>query len=258
MQTMDAGKRKYARVAPVILGFFTAVLMSFSLFVTAAYIVLYCNPGYFEREYTKYDVISELPEMTMSSEDGLMAVTDHMMDFLLHGEHPEELQTDVMKNGELQPFFSNQELEHMMDVRDIFMIFIRFFGFCLIGAIMLQLISRIAVCHDEPKIFRYSDGAGIIAGTAAVIAACAAAAVMISRDFTAAFDKMHRIMFKNTLWLMDPNENLLVNIMPEGFFSDTAIRIGIVYAVLMLLMLGAGVLLIRSAKKLPDYQFTRF
>ena len=259
MQTVDAGKRKYARIAPVVLGLFTAVLLSFSIFVAAAYAVLYLNPGYFEREYNKSDVLSELPvEMTMSDEDGLMAVTDHMMDFLLHGEHPEELQIDVMIDGRVQPFFSEQELSHMMDVRDIFMITIRFFGFCLIGAIMLQLISRIAVCHDEPKIFRYSDGVGIIAGTIAVLIASAAFVIAVSRDFTSAFDTMHHVMFSNTLWLMDPNDNILVNIVPEGFFIDTAVRIGIVYTILMLVMLAAGVLLIKRAKRLPDYQFTSF
>ena len=259
MQTVDAGKRKYARVTPVILGFFTAVLMSFSLLVAAAYSALYLNPGYMEREYIKYDVLSKLPcEMTMSDEDGLMAVSDHMMDFLLHGEQAEELQIEVMIDGEIQPFFSEQELEHMMDVRDIFMITIRLFAFCLIGAIMLQLISRIAVCHDEPKIFRYSDGVGIIAGTLTVLAGFAAAVIGVSRDFTTAFDWMHHRLFSNLLWLMDPNDNLLVNIVPEGFFSDTAIRIGIIYVILMLLMLGVGMLLIKRAKKLPDYQFTSF
>lgn len=259
MQTVDAGKRKCLRMTPAVLGFFSAMLLSFTLFVTAAFLVLYCNPGYFQREYEKYDVLNNMPiEMSMSRDDGLLHVTDHMMDFLLHGQKPEELQVEAMIDGQLKPFFSEQELSHMMDVRDIFMICIRFAALCFVGTVVLLLISRLAVCHDEPKIFRFSSGVGIISGAAVLIAGLIGFICIVAKDFDAAFLKMHQTLFSNMDWLMDPNDNMLVNIVPEGFFSDTALRIGIVFAILMTLMLVAGVLLIRSARKMPDYQFTSF
>ncbi len=259
MQAVDAGKRKYVRIVPTVLGFFSAVLLSFTLFVMSAFLVLYCNPGFFQREYEKYDVLNDMPvEMSMSREDGLLHVTEHMMDFLLHGQKAEELQVEAVIDGQLQPFFTEQELSHMMDVRDIFMICIRFAAFCFVGAAMLLIISRLAVCHDEPKIFRLSSGIGIVSGAAAVITALLGFIYAAATDFSMAFLKMHEMLFSNTDWLMDPRKNMLVNIVPEGFFSDTAFLIGIVFAALIILMLSAGILLIRSAKKMPDYQFTSF
>ena len=44
--------------------------------------VVYWTPGYFEKEYTKYNVLDSLPSMTM---DDLLHVTDEMMDYLRGG-----------------------------------------------------------------------------------------------------------------------------------------------------------------------------
>ncbi|MBR2532540.1 MAG: DUF1461 domain-containing protein, partial [Lachnospiraceae bacterium] len=123
---MDAGKRKCWRLSAVVLSFLTALLLSYVLLVSSVLAVCYLTPGYFEKEYEKYDVLSNLPEMTMSHEDGLMAVTDHMMDYLLHGQQPEELQIEVMMDGEMRGFFSEREIAHMGDVRVLFMAGIRF------------------------------------------------------------------------------------------------------------------------------------
>ena len=103
MQNLDAGKRKCWRLSAIILSLISAVLLSYVLLVGSILAVVYLTPGYFEKEYEKYDVLSSLPEMTMSEEDGLMAVTKHMKHFLLHGQQPEELQIEVMMDGEMRP-----------------------------------------------------------------------------------------------------------------------------------------------------------
>ena len=89
MQNLDAGKRKCWRLSAIILSLISAVLLSYVLLVGSILAVVYLTPGYFEKEYEKYDVLSSLPEMTMSEEDGLMAVTKHMKHFLLHGQQLE-------------------------------------------------------------------------------------------------------------------------------------------------------------------------
>ena len=60
------------------------------------------------------------------------------------------------------------------------------------------------------------------------LAACLLAAI-VSTDFTKYFTVFHEIFFDNDLWLLNPNEDLLINIVPEPFFVDTAARIATVF-----------------------------
>ena len=60
-------------------GILTAFCLMIILFFTSAEAVVYWNPGYFEKEYTKYQVLDDLPSMTM---DDLLDVTNQMMAYL--------------------------------------------------------------------------------------------------------------------------------------------------------------------------------
>ena len=258
MQNLDAGKRKCWRLSAVILSFLSALLLSYVLLIVSVLSVCYLTPGYFEKEYEKHDVLSHLPEMTMSEEDGLMAVTNHMMDYLLHGQQPEELQIEVMMDGEMRGFFSEREIAHMGDVRVLFMAGIRFLGFALILIILLMGSSRLLACENEPKIFRISTGIGLVSGGILVLASFAALGVHIITHFEQDFVTFHHMFFDNDLWILNPAEDMLINIVPEGFFFDTATRIVLYYVVLMLLMIIGGIALILHGRKMPDYEYSAF
>ena len=60
-------------------GILTAFCLMIILFFTSVEAVVYWTPGYFEKEYTKYQVLDDLPSMTM---DDLLDVTDQMMAYL--------------------------------------------------------------------------------------------------------------------------------------------------------------------------------
>ena len=69
-------------------------------------------------------------------------------------------------------------------------------------------------------------------------------AAIISTDFTKYFVIFHHIFFDNDLWILNPATDMLINIVPEGFFMDTAARIGALYAILVALILGVSIALI--------------
>ena len=54
------------------LGILTACFLMLVFLITAIEAVVYWTPGYFEAEYTKYQVLNDLPEMTMND---LLVVT---------------------------------------------------------------------------------------------------------------------------------------------------------------------------------------
>jgi len=68
-------------------------------------------------------------------------------------------------------------------------------------------------------------------------------ALLAAMDFTKYFTYFHLLFFNNNDWMLDPDTDLLINIVPEGFFRDTAVSIAALFlAVSFLLWLGAGLL----------------
>ena len=60
-------------------GILTALWLMIVFLITAVEAVAYWTPGYYKMEYEKYQVLDDLPEMTM---DDLLSVTDEMMAYL--------------------------------------------------------------------------------------------------------------------------------------------------------------------------------
>lgn len=42
--------------------------------------------------------------------------------------------------------------------------------------------------------------------------------------------------FNNDLWLLDPKTDLLINMLPEGFFTDFAIHMGVIFAGMLVVL----------------------
>ena len=50
----------------------------------------------------------------------------------------------------------------------------------------------------------------------------------------------HQIFFDNDLWILDPATDLLINIVPEPFFMDTALYIVLLFGASMLLLFAVS------------------
>ena len=77
---------------------------------------------YFREEYAKYDVLERV-DMNM---DDLLYLTEEMMAYLY--DKREELQVTVPIGGEELPFFSEKEIRHMVDVKNLFSTMIAVFS----------------------------------------------------------------------------------------------------------------------------------
>lgn len=86
-------------------------------------------------------------------------------------------------------------------------------------------------------------------GTGAVFAVALALIGIISTDFSKYFVVFHKIFFSNDLWILDPRTDMLINIVPEGFFFDTAARIALVFAVIVVVFFVGNLVLYRRADK---------
>ena len=75
-------------------------------------------------------------------------------------------------------------------------------------------------------------------GTALFFALTAALAAIISTDFTKYFILFHKIFFTNDLWMFDSATDYMIRMLPEGFFSDMVLRIGIAFLVMLMILWG--------------------
>lgn len=224
-----------------LLGILIAFCLMWILFITSIQAVCYWNPGYFEKEYTKYQVLNDLPPMTM---DDLLDVTDQMMDYL-KGDRA-DLHVTTTMGGETREFFNDREIAHMEDVRDLFLAAIFLRRACLVAAVVcLGLLALLKAPIGRVLPSSLCVGTGLFFGILAVLAA------IISTDFSKYFVMFHHIFFNNDLWILNPETDMLINIVPEGFFMDTAARIAGLYGLCVAVLFGVSLYLaLRGRKKL--------
>ena len=213
---------KTAKTITYAAGIFTAFWLIIAFLITSVEAIAYWTPGYYEKEYTKYQVLNDLPEMTM---DDLLDVTDEMMAFL-RGKR-ENLHVYTTIGG----------------------LWLR-----RIGILITLCFAALAYFWGHKSSERTAALKRLIPkslciGTGAVFAVALALIGIISTDFSKYFIVFHKIFFNNDLWVLDPRTDMLINIVPEGFFFDTAARIAMVFAgIVMVFFVGNLVLYKRAGR----------
>ena len=155
-------------------GIITAFCLMIILFITSVEAVVYWTPGYFEKEYTKYNVLDSLPSMTM---DDLLHVTDEMMDYL-RGDR-EDLHVTTTMGGEQREFFNEREIAHMEDVQVLFLKALSIRRVCLIlgaGLLILMAATKARMGRVLPP--------SLCMGTGLFFALITVLGLIISTDFT--------------------------------------------------------------------------
>lgn len=206
------------------------------LLITSVEAVVYWTPGYFEKEYEKHQVLKEV-RMEM---DELLEVTEHMMDYL-RGEE-EDLQITAVVAGEERNFFNSRELAHMEDVKNLFLGGLTLRRLCM--WIFLAAAVFLGVRRHLRVLFR-----AILLGTGIFLAAICLLFAVASTDFTKYFTLFHQIFFNNDLWILDPDTDLLINIVPEPFFINTAAEIGILFGISLAAVMAGCVFFLKKWKR---------
>ena len=198
----------------------TAILI---LLISAIEIGAYCDYGWYEKEYAKYDVLEDL-EMEMKD---VMCVTEEMMAYL-RGNRA-DLVVDTIVAGEEREFFNEREKAHMVDVKNLFIggLWIRRIAILLFA---LAVVAMIKTKADWKRLLPKSFliGLGAFAGVTAGVG------LLFLSDFNKYFLMFHEVFFDNDLWLLDPRTDLHIRMLPEGFFLDMVVRIGIIFLLLLL------------------------
>lgn len=209
-----------------ILGLIAALAMIVILLITSFEIAAYSNFNWYLEEYSKYEVFDDLE---MEAED-VMHVTKEMMAYLRGNR--EDLVVETIVNGNAREFFNDREKAHMVDVQNLFLggLDLRLgAGVVLIGALVVIVFTK----ADWKKLLPQS----FLIGVGGFISLLGIFACLIAKDFHKYFFLFHEIFFDNDLWLLDPDTDLMIRMLPEGFFFDMVVRISTIFAVLLAAML---------------------
>lgn len=216
----------------------TAILSVIVILLISSFeIGIYSDFGWYEKEYEKYNVTEDL-EMKM---DDVMDVTEEMMAYL-RGDR-EDLVVWTTVNGEKQGFFNDREKAHMVDVQNLFLggLTLRF------GAIIVLVISLSGLIFTKGNWKRILPKS-FLTGLGAFLVISGGLGVLFASDFNKYFFLFHEIFFDNDLWLLDPATDLMIRMLPEGFFFDMVIRIGSIFIGMLAILLILSILILYQQK----------
>lgn len=229
------------RMLQYALGIIFSFCLMIVLLFTSVEAAVYWIPGYFQKEYAKYNV-TEAVSMNM---DDLLDVTDQMMAYL-KGKR-DNLHVPTTMGGVEREFFNAREIAHMEDVRGLFLGGIAMRR----GCIMIMALCLILLFLLKTK-FKNTFPRAVLWGSGLFLLGSAATAFIISTDFNRYFILFHKMFFHNDLWMLDPSTDMLINIVPEGFFSDTVFLIGFIFFISILFVIGICLFLIHKYGKNAD------
>ncbi|MCL2545103.1 MAG: TIGR01906 family membrane protein [Clostridia bacterium] len=146
--------------------------------------------------------------------------------------------------------FNEREIAHMADVAELYRL--AKIVLCVSAALFLTLALWIwQRGRRTPNKAGIAKGA--LWGVLDVLLLAGAVALWALIDFRSAFWAFHHIAFTNDLWLLDPNTDLLIQMMPQEFFEWTVMAIGLLWATCAVAWcIGWGIVLRRTKSKAEE------
>lgn len=216
----------FRKIAYILFG----ITLSLVILLTAVDIVTF-NPNHYLKEYKKHDVITS----TGMDMENLKLVTGELLSYLK--DNRDDLSIKAIINGEKREVFGEREKLHMVDVKELFIIgrWIRNIG-------LFAIISMIVFFIRKDKRWKGRISTTFLNMSFVNLGLIVTLFLMMHLDFRKYFDYFHYIFFDNDLWLLDPNTDIMIQMLPQDFFYNTAVKIATNYiiAITLLAFLGWG------------------
>lgn len=147
-------------------------------------------------------------DITGKTEEELMLVSKDIIEYLKGKD-------DAL----LDPHFNQKEIQHMEDVLALFNLarLIKFVSF---------ISALAAAAYFILKLDTKFAGKWLALGLFFNYLLVTMVGILARTDFTRYFIYFHKIFFTNDLWILDPRTDLLIQMLPEPFFINMAIKIG--------------------------------
>lgn len=188
--------------------------------------------NYFEKKFVENDT----PTVTGLQLEQLMRVSDQTLDYLK--DKRDDLIIYEELNGETIQVFKDREIEHMVDVKDLFMT-----GYTIrniSGVIAFLSAAYLWMKHKKSILQSIRMGSILFFGLIAIIGSYAIF------DFNHAFTIFHELLFTNDLWLLNPETDIMIQMLPLDFFMGIGLKIAIIYIAYLVLSVVSTTILLRK------------
>jgi len=115
-------------------------------------------------------------------------------------------------------FFNDRERAHMADVRRLFTIDKALAAF--------SLILTCVLFFTRPRV----GATALLCGGVLAVGVVIVAGIWAGLDFDSFFTAFHKVAFNNDLWQLNPSTSNLLKLVPEPFFADAGVRVGLLAA----------------------------
>lgn len=191
---------------------FFCLVLSFLLTV-----IDYCSfdKSFYQKEYIQNNTMED----TGMNEEDLFETTDILLDYLK--DKRDDLVTIQEVNGVEREVFDERETLHMIDVKNLYQNAIIVRNILTVVGIICIVVS-IVLSKQEYASYLVT---GYKYGVSLLIILIACILVYAATDFNTFWINFHELFFDNDLYLLDPNTEILINMVPEQFFYDLVMRI---------------------------------
>ena len=204
------------------------------------------NKNYFMRSHEKLGTAERIGV----SDADLEMITENLVDYLKGKREDLDMQAQIALRGNEREVFTEVEKLHMVDVYWMFRAGYVARDWCLL-IFAAALIAAFFLAKDG--FAKRCAKTMLITCLVCVVVLGAVSLWVAAGDFTEIFFAWHEVAFDNDMWLLSYEEHVLVNMVPEAYFSTIARDITLIFGAGILAVCAACiVVLVRSRKKVAD------
>ena len=176
------------------------------------------DEGLYLSQFAKYRV----GLVTGLSDSELQRVAQAFITYFQSGPGDLNLEVTTTREGQVM-LFNEREVAHMRDVQVLMR---RVLSLQTIAFVAL-LVAVIVIVATGPRTAASLILRATAIGGGTTVLIIGALSLAAAADFDRLFMQFHFMSFSNDLWLLDPRKDRLIQLFPEGYFYDAALRIGI-------------------------------
>lgn len=171
--------------------------------------------NFFDSEYRRLDTSKQVK----IAHSDLMEITDVLLGYIANDNDNLRIKSKV--NGKEQYVFNEREREHMIDVKNLYLIWESFRNIAAVAVAFVFLLCAVLVRKERLRLFAkcYCIGAMMIGVVVLGLG------VWMTIDFNSFWNAFHMLFFTNDLWQLDPNNSVMINMFPLQFWLDICTRI---------------------------------
>jgi integral membrane protein (TIGR01906 family) len=198
-----------------LVGLLISVLLFPALLVASIQVTTYDKKFY----WTQYERLDTANTIGISQDD-LNRVTGELLDYI-KGTRPSMNGIKAEINGEVREVFNDREKAHMVDVRDLFFLASKVRNVSIAGIFLLSILLYSTAGKQSFRFF----AASYLAAAAGLLVLLAVLVPVIQSNFTYYWDQFHYLFFDNDLWILNPETDIMIQMVPEPFFNSAVLRV---------------------------------